>query len=227
MALRGAKPTSGQHLINTVMSLANQSPCRLSIVWISSHSEVKGNEAADRLAKAAALGRSSRAVDLPHLFRSPLPISASATKQEFSARLNRLWKRIWADSPRKDRFSLIDSAFPFNRFRKKLFVMTRQQASTIMQLRTGHIALNFYLKRIGKSDTENCAKCEEQPNPTRVRESINHFLFECQAYDEERMDLIAKIGRSRLSLSKITKNTDYMKDLVTFINRTRRFKDNA
>ena len=101
MALRGAKPASGQHLVNTVtvMLTANHLPCNFSIVWISSHSEVKGNEAADRMAKAAAQGRSSRAVDLTHIFRSPLPVSASATKQEFSDRLKRLWKRIWAKSP--------------------------------------------------------------------------------------------------------------------------------
>ena len=227
MALRGAKPASGQHLVNTVMLTANHLPCNFSIVWISSHSKVKGNEAADRMAKAAAQGRSSRAVDLPHIFRSPLPVSTSATKQEFSDRLKRLWKRIWAESPRKERFSLIDPDFPFNKFRKKLFDLTRKQASTIMQLRTGHIALNFYLKRIGKSPSENCAKCEEGPNIVHARESINHFLFECQGYDDERMGLTAKIGRSQLSIPKIMKNTDHMTALVTYINRTGRFKENA
>jgi hypothetical protein len=82
--------------------------------------------------------------------------------------------------------------------------MTRKQASTIMQLRTGHIALNFYLRRIlvGKVATENCTKCEEGPNLNIVhaKETINHFLFECQAYDDERHDLVAKIGRSHLSI---------------------------
>jgi ribonuclease HI/endonuclease/exonuclease/phosphatase family metal-dependent hydrolase len=227
MALRGAKPASGQYLINTVILTANALPCKLSIDWISSHSEVKGNEAADKIAKAAAQGRSSRAIDLPHLFRSPLPISASATKQGFSARLNRLWTKIWTNSPRKDRFSRIDPDFPFNKFRKLLFNMTRKQASTIMQLRTGHIALNFYLRRIGKVATENCTKCEEGPNIVHAKETINHFLFECQAYDDERHDLVAKIGRSHLSIPKIMKNTDYMKALVTYINRTGRFKDDA
>ena len=227
MALRGAKPTSGQHLINTIMTAANQLPCRFSIEWISSHSEVKGNEAADRIAKAAAQGRSSRALDLPHIFRTPIPISASATKQEFSARLARLWTRMWDDSPRKDRFSRIDSDFPFNKFRKRLFAMSRKQASIIMQVRTGHIALNFYLKCIGKLNTDNCTKCEEGPHNVHVQESINHFLFDCQGYEEERMDLTAKIGRSQLSILKIMKNADHMKSLVTYINRTGRLKDNS
>jgi ribonuclease HI/endonuclease/exonuclease/phosphatase family metal-dependent hydrolase len=227
MALKGAKPTSGQHLINTALTSANQLPCNLTIRWISSHSEVKGNEAADKIAKAAAQGRSSRSTDLPHLLRSPLPTSASATKQEFTARLKRLWIKIWDSSPRKDRFSLIDPDFPFNKFRTRLFTLTRKQASIAMQLRTGHIALNFYLKRIGKSDTEYCPKCEEGPNVVHSKETINHFLFECREYDEERLELTAKIGRSRLSIPKIMKNADHIKTLVTYINRTGRFKDNA
>ena len=94
----------------------------------------------------------------------------------------------------------------------------------MMQLRTGHIPLNFYLRRIRKIDSAMCLKCNEIPGVLQVNESISHFLFDCRAYDEARRDLIAKIGRSSLSLSKIMKNTDKMKALVTYINRTGRFK---
>jgi hypothetical protein len=141
------RPSAGQHLVHSLRLAANDLPCNLKIRWISSHSKVKGNEAADRLAKAAAQGRSSRIADLPHLLRSPLPVSASAIKQEYSAKLNGLWRKIWDGSPRKDRFSRLDPDFPFNSFRKRLFQLTRKQSSIIMQLRTGHIPLNFYLKK--------------------------------------------------------------------------------
>ena len=95
-----------------------------------------------------------------------------------------------------------------------------------MQLRTGHFPLNFYLHRIGKADSDKCTKCNEDPASVQVTETINHFLFDCQAYDIARQELITKIGRNFLSLSKIMKSTDKMKALVTFINRTNRFKDN-
>jgi len=39
------------------------------IRWISSYSEVKGNEHADELAKEAALGRASRCTDLPSVLQ--------------------------------------------------------------------------------------------------------------------------------------------------------------
>ena len=53
MALAGTKTTSGQYLINSVITAANELPCKLTVRWISSHSEVRGNEAVDRLAKEA------------------------------------------------------------------------------------------------------------------------------------------------------------------------------
>ena len=116
MALAGTKTTSGQYLINSVITAANELPCKLTVRWISSHSEVRGNEAADRLAKEAAKGQASRQADLPHLLRSPLLISSSALKQEYNAKINRMWAKIWEGSPRKDRFTQTDPDFPFNSF---------------------------------------------------------------------------------------------------------------
>jgi ribonuclease HI len=225
MALSGAKTTSGQYLISPTITAANGLPCKLTIKWISSHSEVRGNEAADRLAKDAAQGRSSRRMDLPHLFRTPLPISASALKQDYNTKLNKIWIKTWSNSPRKARLTVIDPDFPFNSFRKKLFTLSRNQASLLMQIRTGHIPLNYYLRRIGKLDSDKCLKCNDNPDNVQVTETINHFIFECQEYHEARQSLIAKIGRSRFTLSKIMKSTDHMKALVSYINRTGRFNE--
>ena len=103
--LSKTKSTPGQHLINNFKRSVNKLQCKLMIRWISSHSEVKGNEAADKIAKDIALGRSSRSTDLPHILRSPLPIGMSATKQEYHAKLQRIWADFWLASPRKNRFS--------------------------------------------------------------------------------------------------------------------------
>ena len=84
----------------------------------------------------------------------------------------------------------------------------------------------FDTHRIGKTDSDKCTKCNEDPENIQVTETINHFLFDCQAFDIARQALTAKIGRNYLSLSKIMKSTDKMKALVTYINRTGCFKDN-
>ena len=140
--------------------------------------------------------------------------------------MNKMWAKMWDSSPRKDRFAQTNpDNFPFVSFRKRLFKLTRKQASLIMQIRTGHIPLNYYLRRIGKTDSDKCQKCDVGPNNVQTTETINHYIFECQAHTEARQDLIAKIGRSRFTIPKIMKNTDYMKALVTYINRTGRFEE--
>ena len=116
MALTGVNRHSGQHIIHSIIAAANGLPCNITIRWISSHSEVKGNEAADKLAKTAAQGRSNRREELPHLLRTTLPVSISAAKQKFQANLNRRWLKIWDKSARKEKFSRIDPDFPFNKF---------------------------------------------------------------------------------------------------------------
>ena len=119
--------------------------------------------------------------------------------------------------PQEGRFMQTDPDFPFNSFRKRLFKLTRKQASFIMQIRTKHIPLNYYLKRIGKTDSDKCLKCNgnENPDNVQVTETITHFLFKCQAHDEARQSLVDKIGRSRFTVPKIMKNTDHMKALLT------------
>jgi len=55
-----SKATSGQYLIHNFANETNGIGPRLSIRWISSHDNIKGNECADKLAKEAATGRASR-----------------------------------------------------------------------------------------------------------------------------------------------------------------------
>ena len=98
-ALSTPKLTSGQYLINTLRTAANAALCKLSINWISGYSKVKGNEAADKLAKDAATGCLSPRTSLPHLLQATLPSSASASKQIFTSSLRTKWKQNWHASP--------------------------------------------------------------------------------------------------------------------------------
>ena len=92
--------------------------------------------------------------------------------------------KVWDNSPRKIRFSQVDLEFPFTNFRKNLFKLTRKQSSIVMQIRTGHILLNFYLKMIGKMDSDKCTNCYIDQNHIQVPETIAHFLSDCQTHKE-------------------------------------------
>ena len=151
--------------------------------------------------------------------------SKDLTKQEYHSTLISKWLTLWSNSPRKNRFSCIDPNFLFNKFCKRLYKLTRKQTSLIMQIRTGHIPLNFFLHRINKIDSDKCTNCNNGEEDVPRTETINYFLFDCSAYDDIRRDTIAIVGRNRFNLPSIMSNTDYMKALVTFINRSGRFNN--
>jgi hypothetical protein len=225
-ALVSPKSTSGQYLLNFLRLAANDVGCDLTIRWISSHSQVKGNEDVDTMAKIAAEGRSSTLANLPHIFRNPLPTSASAIKQDYNAKLKERWAEMWNSSPRKPRIAQFGGTFPFSKFMKSLHTLTRKQSSTILQLRCGHIPLNVYLNRINKSDTDRCPACDliDPGNSPTGRETVNHFLFDCPAHEAAREEFTDKLDGNHFHLSDIMTDADCMKDLVTFVNRTRRFR---
>ena len=223
-ALTTSNSTSGQYLLNAVRQAANGIGRRLTIRWISGHSKVKGNEAVDKMAKDAAEGRSSARIKLPHILRNSLPTSASALKQAYVATLKDKWATLWGASPRKARLTQFGEAFPFNAFSKRLDSLTRKQSSIILQLRCGHIPLNVYLHRINRADSDRCLACYDEEEQVSHPETINHFIFVCSAYSEARNELIDKISLNQFHLSNMMKDTNRLKALTTYINRTGRFR---
>ena len=69
-SLKNPKATAGQYLIRHLLHTANSLPCKLRLCWISGHSNVKGNEKVDELAKEAAEGNGSEAERLPQILRT-------------------------------------------------------------------------------------------------------------------------------------------------------------
>jgi hypothetical protein len=219
------KATPGQYLLHSLRTAANRTGCRLTIRWISSHSKVGRNEEADRLAKDAADGRSSTRNDLPHILRSLLPTSASATKQAFDGKLKTKWVQIWNTSPRRARLAQYRNFFPFTTFTRRLHMLTRKQASIILQIRCGHFPLNVYLHKINKVQSNRCQACDRDHDGHSPPETINHYILDCEAYTEARNELKEEIGIDQFHFPNIMSNVDRMKKLITFINRTGRFRD--
>jgi hypothetical protein len=204
--------------------MANGLGCNLGVHWISSHSKVRGNEKVDELAKEAANGRASTRINLPHILRNRLPTSASATKQAFHSVMKNKWDIIWDESDRRRRISAINDNFPFTSFRKRTYLLSRNQASLMTQIRCGHVPLNGYLFRINRSETDLCQSCLESEDNLHNIETVKHFLFECPSLSQEREELVTEIGRTHLNLRDIMSKTDNMFALANFINQTGRFK---
>jgi hypothetical protein len=125
-------------------------------------------------------------------------------------------------SPRTPRVAQFGGSFPFSTFLKNLHLLTRKKSSIILQLRCGHFPLNRYLHKINKSESDKYQACGDQQDGDPPVETINHFIFVCPAHAEARNEMIAKIGINNLQLSDLMKDTNNMKAVVKFVNRTGR-----
>jgi hypothetical protein len=97
--------------------------------------------------------------------------------------------------------------------------------SLVAQIQIGHFPLNAYLHKIGKAISELCDKCGEEGDGSRVKETIKHFIFDCDAYTVARNKLTVKIEADNLNMEGIVSTAKRMKALVKYIRRTRRFKN--
>ena len=195
---------------------------RVKLRWIAAHSNVTGNERADREAREVAKGRSSPCTSLPKLLKSQLPLNADLVKENFKARLMDNWKANWAASPHKAKMDTLDTNFPFDKFRASLRSLTCPQC-LLFQLRSNHIPLNKYLNWIGKAEDKFCINCKRYRG-TEVPEMVVHYLFECPSYDYERHSLDTKLGCSSRDLKAILSDKEAIRELIRFVRRTKRLK---
>ena len=138
-----------------------------------------------------------------------------------------IWANLWEVSPRRPRTECFGDEFPFTALLKRLNSLTRKQSSLMLQIHCGHFPLNAYLHKIKKVESNRCPAChEERDQEGRPHsETINHFIFDCTAHNVARDRLIQKIGRNHFHLAGMMSDTDRMKALTTYINRTGRLRN--
>ena len=93
----------------------------------------------------------------------------------------------------------------------------RKHMVWISRLRTGHCHLNEYIHRfkiIETSEYECGAK----------KETVEHFLLNCELYDEERDKLRRKVGTQGMRTSVLLGDNIIIKDTIEYIENTGRFK---
>ena len=174
----------------------------------------------DTEAKRATEGKTSDKKSLPPLLRKQLKQNKSALKQEKSSQLKKRWAQEWKVSPRYNKIKAIDSSLPSNKFLKLISDdrLSRLNASQICQLRTGHVPLNTYLKRIGRVTGASCPACGHP------REDARHFLVDCPSYAHERWPLYRLSKTRNPSLRKLLSVKKLLVPVANFIQATGHFK---
>jgi hypothetical protein len=73
----------------------------------------------------------------------------------------------------------LDKALPGKHTRTLYDALKRRESDILVQLRSGMARVNRYLHRIGAAETDTCDCGQEE-------ETVDHFLFRCPRWDEQR-----------------------------------------
>lgn len=172
--VRDPQVCSGQHILRSIIHKIDMLRAQGVIVrffWCPAHEGVPGNEAADEAAKQAG-----------KLDPSPQMILRSAVKMQVKAQLALRWNKQW-EAASHGRITFLLQKVPHKAVLKKFSSLTKPQCSILIQARTGKIALNSYLWKIGRSDTPLCR------HGCGVPETPRHVIIDCPNYEDLRDEI--------------------------------------
>ena len=211
-AIESPKRQSGQYIIKRILDKIDsihevKSSGNIYIEWISGHKNVQGNELADQAAKTAAA---------PNIIRS-ITRMKSAQNRSIKAMTKTKWEMEWKTGQENARCLRKMSKHPGTVTGLKLYGgLQRKQVVWISRLRTGHCHLNEYLHRFNIIETSEC-ECGA------AKETVEHFLLNCELYDEERDLLRRRVGSHGMVMSALLGDSQIIKETMEYIEKTGRF----
>ena len=145
-------------------------PIRLLLQWIPGHTDIPGNERADRLSKRGAQQEQPQ-VNIPY----------TTARQIIRNNYKMEWMNQWATGQTgREVYKYMNKINP----KDNLKVLPRKDQVAIFRLRTQHAPLNCHLNRINPQRPPMCPLCNAH------FETTEHLLFRCPGLQDLRQELL-------------------------------------
>lgn len=179
---------------------------RICIRWCLGHAGVYGNEIVDKIANKLAKTK------LPNTFVTRPNVSSFLTAIKE-------WRSTQSAITHPDDLKRLGHEPQQTKHVKHLSELNKHAVAAITQLRSGHIHLNHYLHKYDQLGDPSCV-CQEGI------ETVEHYLFTCNKYTEERQQLEEDLKALNLPLntSILTKPKAFTA-IATYCDSTWRLKN--
>ena len=150
--------------------------------WIRGHTQIMGNEIADKLAKKAVTN------DRSVYHRLLKEVVLSLLNVKFLEYWDQQWKcDVQYTGKGSDLYKVRDN------IRQKIQIRElkcRRYEKILYRIRLGHVGLKKCLYRIGIADSAMCSYCNSQ-----MEETIEHYLFYCVGFYEQRCSMYTNLRK--------------------------------
>jgi hypothetical protein len=101
-------------------------------------------------------------------------------------------------------------------YQKLIKSLNRNESTLLNRLQSNHLPLNVFLHRIQHEESPTCPKC------MNMDETIQHYLFECAAYQQIQRETLDGLGWNSWDMSFLLSTKKGVEIVMRYVKATKR-----